>query len=412
MRGEILLSMFGLSLTLAATWLYLRLRRAVRHRPGPGETSSYPSVSVIRPIKGMDTGAEENIRAALDHGYPGEVESLFVFDDDSEPALPLVEAAIREHRASGGAGTARVVFSGEPPAGRTGKLNAMIAGLREAGGELIAFVDSDTRADRRALRRLVDTMLGTPGAGSAFAPVVVSHPNRTAGDVAHALLLNAMYGPDAAWVAGRNEGELPFIMGQFMVFTREAISAIGGLESASGQLVDDMYLGMRVKAAGYRNVVSPHPVPIIQQGMSLKAFWSLFIKWIAFSRSGLPSLEFKVSAWSRGLIYFLGLGASIVAAALGWWGAALVNFLAPVAVAASNNALHHDIGGAPLRLRDRWVAFALLLAAPVVYLNIFTRREVSWRGRSYKLDRSSRLAAGGAIPADQACLEPCAEGAA
>lgn len=412
MLGEILLSLFGFSLVVAATWMYLRLRHAVRHRQGPGKAVSYPSVTVIRPVKGLDTEVEENIRAALDHGYPGEVESLFVFDDDTEPALPLVESAIRDHRAAGGAGTARVVFSGEPPPGRTGKLNAMIAGLRQAHGELIAFVDSDTRADRQALRRLVDTLLGTPDAGSAFAPVVVSHPTRTSGDVAHALLLNAMYGPDAAWAASRNGGELPFIMGQFMIFTREAISAIGGLESASGQLVDDMYLGMRVKAAGYRNVVSPYPVPIIQQGMSIRVFWSLFVKWIAFSRSGLPSLEFKLSAWARGLIYFLGLGAAVVATALGWWVPALLNFLALVVVAASNNALHHDIGGARLRLRDRWVAFALLLVAPVVYLDIFTRREVRWRGRIYKLDPSSRLAAGGDIANDQACLEPCCEGTA
>ena len=47
-------------------------------------------------------------------------------------------------------------------------------------------------------------------------------------------------------------GELPFIMGQLMVFRRPALRAIGGVACAEGQLVDDMYIGKRVHEAGFR----------------------------------------------------------------------------------------------------------------------------------------------------------------
>ena len=53
------------------------------------------------------------------------------------------------------------------------------------------------------------------------------------------------------------DGELPYIMGQYMVLKRDALRAIGGLKSAEGQLVDDMYIGARMRAAGYTNRVAP-----------------------------------------------------------------------------------------------------------------------------------------------------------
>lgn len=398
---ESLLIVLGLVMLLAVRGLHGRLILPLKRHLNFRKRLHYPSITVIRPIKGLDAGAEGNIQAALNHGYPGWVETLFVFDDDSEPALTLVQEAIRQRRADGSDTNARVLFSGAPPAGRTGKLNAMITGLSEAKGELVAFADSDIRPDRKALTRLVETLLGAPRAGSAFAPVVVAERPRTLGDAGYTLLLNALYGPEASAAAHRRKGELPFIMGQFMVFTREAIEAIGGLQSAEGQLVDDMYLGMRVKSAGLRNMVSPHPVPIVQYGVSLREFWSTYVRWITFSRSGLPGWDFKASAYLRGVVFWVGLVATVFSATQGWWLAAAVNGLANLGVVFSNNSLHRAIGGARLPLRHRWVTFGLLLISPLVLLSILFKREVQWRGRSYQLNGKSQLAAGGAQPADR-----------
>ena len=141
---------------LRAHWqLGRNLDPSVRTR----EPARYPSLTVIRPIRGLDVEAIENLRAALDTGYPGECETLFVLDDEQEPALALIRQAMREARAAGRAVDARVLFAGRPPAGRTGKLNAMIVGLQAARGELVAFADSDIRPDREALRALVRTLL-------------------------------------------------------------------------------------------------------------------------------------------------------------------------------------------------------------------------------------------------------------
>jgi ceramide glucosyltransferase len=387
-----LLPIASAALALEALRSHWQLSRTLDPSVRTREPAHYPSLTVIRPIRGLDVEALQNIRAALDTGYPGECETLFVLDDSREPTLELIRQAMREARATGRVVDARVLFAGQPPAGRTGKLNAMIVGLQAAHGELVAFADSDIRPDREALSALVRALLSAPDFGAAFAPVVVALPPRTVGDAGYALLLNGLYSPAFKYVAHHNHGSMPFIMGQLMAFRREAILAIGGLESAEGQLVDDMYLGERITKAGYRNVVSAHEVPIIQQNLPLAEFLSIYVRWLTFSRSGLPGLAFKVISWLRGFVFWAGFVLSALAIIEGAWLTAGLAACAPILTAASINLLYKHQTGVQLRVRHAWVGFALLMTAPLVLAWILTRREVTWRGRRYPLDAASRLA--------------------
>ena len=399
---EMSLAALGALLLLVLWRAHVGLRRALEPRTGPGKLVRYPSVTVIRPIKGLDAGAEENIRNSLDTGYPGRVETLFVLDDEDEPAVPLVRQAIREREEAGQPVDARLVFCGQPPANQTGKLNAMIVGLRQATGALVAFADSDIRPDRRTLAVLVETLLTEKDAGAAFAPVVATQPTATIGDAGYAMLLNGLYGAAVAAATRSEGGELPFIMGQFMVFKREAIEAIGGLEAAEGQLVDDMYLGLCLNRAGYRNVVAASQVPIVQEGLTLHEFASVYRRGIIFSRTGLPGWSFKRTSIMHGVLFWIGTLAAVAALSQGMWVAAALNVLVPVALGRSLNRLHEALGGPRLPLRHRWVSSMLLLVAPAIYLSIFSRKKVVWRGRSYELNAESRLAA----PAGPTSVQP------
>jgi ceramide glucosyltransferase len=178
-----------------------------------------------------------------------------------------------------------VIIAGSPPPGMTGKLNAMRVGQNMATGELVAFGDSDTRPDKQVLREVVDMLLASKKNGSAFAPIQIYQAHQGAGDVMYALMQNGLYAPLAAYAAGEKR-ELPFIMGQIMVFRREALKAIGGVESVQGQLVDDMAIGKRVHEAGYKNVMTRHPLHIATGGLSLRQFLPTYGRWMHFSRNG------------------------------------------------------------------------------------------------------------------------------
>ncbi len=381
-----------LAALLAWIWaFYLWQRHAIRRRPNPPEPSRYPSLSVIRPIKGNDHGMEENLRAAFRHNYPAEVEILFVLDDTTEPSLPLIERAIATAAAENHAVDARILFSGQPPLNRTGKLHAMILGLAESRHELVAFVDSDIRQDADDLTILTATLLADKEAGSAFATVIAKAVPSAVGDVGYALMLNGLYEPAALATGRRFGGALPFIMGHIMVLKRSAIRAIGGLECAEGQLVDDMYLGRRMHQLGFRNKMSPKPAAIIQQDLSVAEFMQILVRWVAFSMSGLPLLTTKLPHLLTGIAFWTGLIVSIGAASRGHAYLSGLGLLLPLSAALTINDLHYRMSGSHMPLKYWWGAWILWLSAPLVYARIWMKREINWRGRPYRLDGSARL---------------------
>ena len=396
----LLLAVLGLAALAHVLVQHGRFLGALRRRPTPPRLSSYPSVSVVRPVRGRDVGAEENFVAALDTGYPGEVETIFVVDGEDDDAFPLLQAVISAHRATGAPGTARLIVAGSPPPGRTGKLNAMMAGMRVALGDLVAFGDSDSRPDREVLRVLVETLVGTAGAGSAFAPVVTPDPALTAGDVGYALMINGLYGPAVALSAAAT-GDLPFIMGQLMVVRRSALDAVGGLSCAEGHLVDDMQIGASLAAAGWRNVPSIHPLRIVTGGMDLQSFLKLMRRWLFFQRGGLPH-SFTAPLWLRGFEFGFGLAAGVGLLATGHPVEAVPPLLVMIAVAWSVAALHRAFGGAPIAIRHLLVPFGLFLAGPLAHLAAILKPAVQWRGRDYSVDARARLDAGARRDAEEA----------
>ena len=387
-------SVIGIALTIAFVAWNRDLARARRRAEPPRKALwHYPSVSIIRPVRGADVGARENFEAALDTGYPGDVETLFVFDDESDPGLPIARDVVRAHNAGSRPGRAVVLVAGAPPPARTGKLNAMIVGAARARGSLIAFGDSDTRPDRELLRELVETLMTTPRAGSAFAPVVIDDVPRGAGDVLYALMQNALYAPLAARAAEKGDGALPFIMGQIMVFKREALDAIGGVQCATGQLVDDMYIGRRVAGAGYRNMLVKRGLKVPTGGLGLRDFLPIYRRWMAFSRNGLP-MSFTWPQWLLGGGFFAAVVTTIVAALAAPALAVVAPAVAIAAFTITLLQLNRVYGGARVPLRYWWTPAVLLLIAPGVLASTLLRGKVAWRGRTYQVDTSAALAVG------------------
>jgi ceramide glucosyltransferase len=377
---------------LALSWIvaeHLHLARAVRReRPRPPAPHRYPSLTVIRPIRGVDVGAADNVRALLASDYPAPLELLFVFDDDADPAVAVVRDVLSATPPRDGI-TTRVLFSGLPPRGRTGKLHAMGLGVREAHGELVGFSDSDTHVDSDLLRALVDELLARPDAGDVFAPARADGEALTAGDVGYALMLDVWYGAPAAALAGPSH-TLPFIMGQLMIFRREALAQIGGVECADGQLVDDMFLGQRMAASGWRNVIVEQPLHVVTGGMRLPDFLRLMRRWVLFSRSGLPA-RLTWPAYLHGTTIWLAVLAVAIGAAEGRWLAVAVGVAALVAACISDRALYRALGGQPLPRRFAWVTVAIALAGPFVAASMWLDHHVDWRGHDYALDAEARL---------------------
>ena len=379
-------ALMGLAVVNAAVlaWSISRLRVWSRDR-----AARFPSVTVIRPVRGVDPGLAVNARAALEQRYQGQLETLFVVDSDDAPERAVLESVIAEYPGA----NARVVVAGPRHRERTGKLHAMVEGLRQASfdAEFVCFADSDTRPTPETLHQLASAVLSDGDVGAAFAPAVCVNPAGFAGDVGYAYLLDALYGPQAAVTMAFKDG-LPFIMGQTMMLRREALDAAGGLDGSRGQLVDDMHIGARIAKAGYRNVLTATRLPIVSEGISWSGYLSLGLRWMAFGRTGIP-MSFNGPSIVWYVVFYGGLVGSIASLVSGAWIGALLYLVLPVTVVASLEMLRRRQGGAGTPLRLIWAAFATLFVLPFLYARAYLIRSVEWRGRVYRLDGHGRLLA-------------------
>ena len=385
---------------LAVAALTLALGRAVRATVRPQEDlAELPALTVIRPVRGVDVGLDENVRAALRQAYPGALETLFVVDDAREPALPVIERAIADEHAD-----ARIVIAGPAPPRRTGKLHAMIRGLEEARGhtELVCFADSDTRPGPTVLRELVETLVAHPCAGSAFARAIGALSPRTLGDAVYALLLDGIYGPQAA-LAMQRRGSLPFIMGQTMVLRRNALESCGGLEASEGELVDDMNIGARLARAGWRNLLVATPLPIVQEGATWSELSTTAIRWIAYGRTGIPFWPFNLPATLWTALYVVGVAGASIALALRDPTALACFVVSSSSVATAIEGLRRAQGGPPLPIRLWGAPFVCLAMLPWWFVRARFTRAIVWRGRTYRLRGDGRLGGGAPHPV---VLEP------
>ena len=378
-------------LAVQLLWDHRRVARALvdlRSVNGDEGPADLPSLSIIRPTKGVDVEQLENFRAALMVDYPGDVETLFVFEDAEDPAHALAKQAVSEHVARGGHGRARIVLAGPPPPERTGKINNMIVGADASTGDVIAFGDSDTRPTQNLFRRLVSDLVAREDAGAIFAFPVTTPSPRTAGDVGYAVILNAYLGAEMQAFAGQAR-TLPFLMGQTMLFRREALDAIGGVQCAEGQLVDDMFLGAQVAKAGYKNLLGRAPVSVINHGLPFADFYRLWRRWLFFGRGGIP-LRFVVPMAWRGVSVFLAL-ALLCAAPV----AALPVPLALVLAEGLHYLrLNRLVGGARIPARLVWMAWLPQPMAAWIAVSMLFNPTVEWRGRTYRLDLAARLRSG------------------
>src|SRR5690606_26541995 len=56
-----------------------------------------PPVSVIKPVRGLDPGAEANFRSFFRQRYPSAFELIFACESEDDPAVPLLRRLMEEH---------------------------------------------------------------------------------------------------------------------------------------------------------------------------------------------------------------------------------------------------------------------------------------------------------------------------
>ncbi len=209
------------------------LWRVPRCRKTTG-SRSYPRTTVIIPARN-EAG---NLRALLP--------SLFAQAPGPDQVL-----VVDDHSSDGTAETARSLGASvwpapELPTGWVGKAWACDQGARQASGEVLVFLDADTRLEPGGWERLLDTFGSGPGVLS-LAPY---HVTRRLGEQVSAFFnLMQMAGVGAFTCLGKSLAPSG-LFGPCLVISRSEYEAVGGHAVVKGKVLENFYLAVELRRHG------------------------------------------------------------------------------------------------------------------------------------------------------------------
>ena len=279
-------------MTLYGTWLSLKhLSSPPPHLDAP--FSLFP-VSVLKPLKGVEDGIEENLRSFFLLDYPV-FELIFSISDPEDPVRPIVERFMRKYPSV----SARLIV-GDVDVGPNPKVNNMVRSYQQARYDWLLISDSNVRVPENYIRRLTAHL--DAGVGLVTAIVAGKSPD---GFGAHleAVYLNTFYarGMLLAAKVGR-----PCVIGKSMLFRRSVANRFGGIKILAKYLAEDFMAGEAMRMLGFRVVIASDPVHQQIGKYSVRAFLMRHLRWGRIRKAQAP-LTFLIEPWFGSLVSgFLG----------------------------------------------------------------------------------------------------------
>ncbi|KAF7967553.1 hypothetical protein HWV62_33927 [Athelia sp. TMB] len=117
--------------------------------------NTVPGVSILRPLKGLDTNLYENLESTFQQEYPN-FEIIFSVADENDQALDVVRELMRVYPM-----VDAKISIGEEVVGVNPKVNNLMRPYRNAANDILWVIDSGVMASPGTLARSVDA-LGRP----------------------------------------------------------------------------------------------------------------------------------------------------------------------------------------------------------------------------------------------------------
>lgn len=213
---------------------------------GPGEVGraplDLPRASVVIPVKGEPAEIlRATLRSCASLEWPRERLEILVVSDDPPEARGEILEAVEEISSTGL--RARAVFRDAPVDGRAGALNEA---LGQASGEILLFLDVDTRPSPRILARAWDMIsMGCDAVVFRWRGYYI-YPTR----LAKALSLATDFIVGVLYRGRGGYGLYQIPLGSGTVYRREVLLRVSGWER--GVVQDDYWMGLKLAGLGAR----------------------------------------------------------------------------------------------------------------------------------------------------------------
>jgi ceramide glucosyltransferase len=368
----IAVSVFGSICALGAAWA----TRGFSRRPAAEAPTTWPDVSILKPLFRAEMLLSDNIETYFHQDYPSKIQFVFGVQDPDDSAIPVVRSLIARYPEL----DVQLVVNAATH-GSNRKVSNLINMAEVARYSVIVAADSDVAVGPNYLSTLAAT-LAQPGVG-AVTCLYRGLPNGGFWSRLSAMAVHDHFLPTT--ILGLALGLARPCLGATIALSRETLSRIGGFNSVANQLADDYGIGKAVREAGLNVVVSPMLVAHAFEERSLHEVVRHELRWARTIFTVDP-----VGYIGSGLTHALPL-ALIGAALRGFDGLGVAAILCALAC---RLFLKYRLTR-QFELPDP--SYALLFVRDIlsfaIYLASFWSTRVAWRGQDFAVGRDGTLLA-------------------
>ena len=339
-------------------------------RVSPAKLRIDEPISILKPLAGLDSDLESNLRTFFEQDYT-DFEIIFAVRSADDPAAAVAKTLRCDYPQI----ASRLIVTGEPPYANA-KVYSLDLMLAEAAHDLVVMSDSDIRVTPGFLRTVAAEFQD-----SAIA--VATCPYRAVAGASIWSRLEAC-GMNIDFLAGilvaRMLEGMHFAVGPTIAARRTALESIGGFDRMKDYLAEDFVMGKFAAEAGLGVILSSYVIEHHIGASDFRRNAAHRLRWARSTRRSRP-LGYLGQAFTMPLPWAL----AVCIANPAWW--PVVPFTlavrAIVAYAISDRVLNAKIRWALLPLEDL-AAFAFWIAG-------FFGHTIIWRGRRYRLFADGRF---------------------
>ncbi|KAJ4484892.1 glycosyltransferase like family 2-domain-containing protein [Lentinula edodes] len=391
------------SIWLLGTWAaHNRYRLRPRSPLSSATRTAVPGVSILRPLKGLDTNLYENLESTFIQEYPN-FEILLCVAEEDDQALPLVRELIAKYP-----NVNAKVLIGQENVGVNPKVNNLMGAYRSAANDILWVLDSNVTVHSGTLARAVDALQAPTKSGKRVAlvhhvPFAFSTESRVGSRIDEAFLntnhakmylaINTV--AIESCVVGKSNlyrrSDLERVNGSLKPITSTEPNAkqdgLCGLPAFGRFLAEDNMIASALwHELGLRHDLSCDVARNVVGNMSLHDYVQRRIRWIRV-RKNMVFAATLVEPFTESIV-LVAIGSSSLKYLFGLprWPCILVHFFMLLIV---DLDVYTSLAGHPLPQSIKWEFLAgwvarEILALPIFMLAIFGNT-VEWRGRQYRV---------------------------
>lgn len=339
-----------------------------QRRPSKNGPEFAPPVSNLKPIRGLDPDAYENLASFCRQDYP-EYEIVFCVGDTDDPTLPVIEKLIADFPQR----KIRVLF-GSGRSATNDKVAKLARLVSEAEHEIVVISDSDVRVKPDYLRTVV-APLADPRVGAVTCFYVHTIESTFVQNLQSMGMLADFYA--GVLVAWKLDG-IKFALGPTIATSRTRLEGFGGYQAIENRPADDLLVGRLIADQGYAVELLPYSVSTVADYQSFRDLFHKRLRWIVVMRHMRP--------WGHlGLVFTHGLPWCLAAFAIQPTLAVAAGYLGTYFLL--RTAMTWMIGVHGLKQKVPWKNLVLIpiwdAMAFSIWLISFGRKSVRWRDNDY-----------------------------